>query len=265
VRLTPALCQPLAEWDNHRIMRQEPVLPTGRAAVFTAVCVGLAVVAHTWMSGAQVPLWALPAGLVPVFATARLAAGRERSLGSILALMTVDQTALHLLFDAAQQHAAAVASAVGTMTVSPAAIIVQLPPAPLPGMDSIPAVPAAALSMPGMDGMNMPGMGASSPAAPMHMTVGMFAAHAIAALICSWWLRRGEATVHELFAAVAAWVADRFRLPPLGRPAPITAGPATTRPRGTSPRRPAAGFLRFAVARRGPPAPEVCLLRLTTP
>lgn len=259
MRPTPALCQPLAEWDNHRIMRQEPVLPTGRAAVFTAVCVGLAVAAHTWMSGARVPLWAVLAGLVPVFATARMAAGRERSLGSILALMAVDQTALHLLFGAAQQHAAAVAGAVGTMTVSPAAIIVQLPPAPLPGMTSIPAVPAAALSMPDMGGMNMPGMGPSSTAAPMHMTFGMFAAHAIAALICAWWLRRGEATVHELFAAVAAWIADRFLLPPFGQPAPITAGPAAARPRSTSPRRPAAAFLRFAVARRGPPVPlSVC-------
>jgi hypothetical protein len=242
-------------------MSQRPVLPTGRAAVFTAVCAGLAVAAHMWMSGAQVPLWAVLAGLVPVFITARLAAGPERSFGAILALMALDQTALHLLFDAAQQHAAAVAGAARMVPGRPAAVIVQLPPAPLPGMTSIPAVPAAAMNMPGMGGMGMSGMGMAGMsgmagpggAAPMHMTPGMFAAHALAALGCAWWLRRGEAAVHEILTALAAWVADRFRLPmPIRQPA-VATGPHTTRPCRAEPVRPVGTFLRFALARRGPP------------
>ena len=219
--------------------------------MFTAVCVGLALAAHIWMSGARVPLWAVLAGLLPVFATARLAAGREQSLGGIMALMGLDQTALHFLFDAAQQHAASVASAAQAVTVSPAAIIMRLPPAPLPGMASIPAIPAipaAAMSMPGMN--SMAGMGA---AAPMHMTTGMFTAHALAVAVCAWWLRRGEVAVHEVFAALAAWIADRFQLPSPVRQAIVTAGPPAARPRRTEPSRPVTTFLRFAVARRGPP------------
>lgn len=237
-------------------MSQSPVSPTGRAAVFTAVCAGLAVAAHGWMSGAQVPLWAVCAGLLPVFATARLAAGPERSLVQILTLMGLDQTALHFLFDAAQQHAAAAASAAQVVTVSPAAVIVQLPPAPLPGMTSIPAVSAAAMNMPGMAGMNGMGMSAMpgmAGAAPMHMTPGMFAAHALAALACAWWLRRGEAAVHALLAALAAWVADRFFLPTPARQVAVTTGPSPRRPGDTGQPRPISTFLRFALARRGPP------------
>ncbi|HEV2638086.1 MAG TPA: hypothetical protein VGX23_23255 [Actinocrinis sp.] len=229
-------------------MRQRPVLPTARAAVFTAVCVALAVAAHTWMSGERIPLWAVLAGLLPVFVVARLAAGRERSLAAILTLMGLDQTALHYLFTAAQQHADSAANAAGLVTVSPAAIVVQLPLAPLPGMTSIPAVPASLMNMPGMTGM--PGM--PSPAA-MHMSAAMFVAHALAATVCAWWLRRGEAAVHEVFGTLAAWIADLLRLPVLTQHAALTAGPPSARPRETAPSRPVATFLRFAVARRGPP------------
>jgi hypothetical protein len=236
-------------------MSQKPVLPTGRAAVFTAVCVLLAVAAHTWMSGAAVPLWAVLAAVPAVFVTARLAAGRERSLGTILMLMGLDQTTLHLLFSAAQHHAASMSAVI----TSPAAIIVQLPSAPLPGTSAIPAMSPAVMAtmppMPGMTGMTgMAGMsGMTGAAAQMRMTPGMLAAHALAALVCAWWLRRGESTVHALVGTVAAWIADRLRLPRPGRP-PIPAAPAFRLPAG-GPIRPATVLLRFAVARRGPPSP----------
>jgi hypothetical protein len=262
MRRTPALGAPCGGWDNRVIMSQKPVLPTGRAAAFTAVCVLLAVAAHTWMSGANVPTWAVLAALAPVFATARLAAGRERSLGTILMLMGLDQTALHLLFGAAQQHAAAMAAVI----TSPAAIIVQLPSAPLPGASTIPAVsPAAMAAMPSMPGMPSPmsGMGLSAAAAQMRMTPGMLAAHAVAALICAWWLRRGEATVHALVGAVAAWIADRFRLPQPG-PRPVAVG-LQGRVRGIAPALPPFRLLRFALARRGPPLSLSLQLRLLTP
>jgi len=242
-------------------MSQKPVLPTGRAAAFTAVCVLLAVAAHTWMSGASVPMWAVLAALPPVFATARLAAGRERSLGTILMLMGLDQTALHLLFGAAQQHAASMAAVI----TSPAAIIVQLPSAPLPGASTIPAVsPAMLAAMPNMPGMSgMTGASMTGAAAQMRMTPGMLAAHAVAALVCAWWLRRGEAAVHALVGTVAAWIADRFRLPQPG-PRPIAVGPRD-RFRGIAPALPPIRLLRFALARRGPPLPLSLQLRLLTP
>jgi hypothetical protein len=255
VRRTPALGSARGWWDNRVIMSQKPVLPTGRAAVFTVVCVLLAVAVHSWMSGAAVPPWAVLAGLVPVFVTARLASGRERSLGAILLLMGLDQTALHLLFEAAQQHAAAMADTI----TSPAAIIVQLPSMPMPGM-SMPGMSTAGVSMSGMpmSGMNMSGMGmygmsAPGVAAKMQMTPGMLAMHAMTALVCAWWLRRGEATVHALVGTVAAWIADKFRLP---RPdvRPIRLGPDAFF-RGSRPTVPSTRLLRFALARRGPPLP----------
>jgi hypothetical protein len=201
-------------------MSQRPVSPTGRAAVFTAVCVCLAFAAHRWMSGAGVPPWALLVGTALVFVTARAAAGRERSLPAILTLVGLDQIALHLLFEAAQQHAAAVSMA-----------------ASMPGMQ-----------MPGMTGSGMTGSGVAT---PMQMTPGMLAAHALSALVCAWWLRRGEASAHALVRAIAAWIADRIHLPLLGAYT-IAVGPAR-RLRRTGPILPRIRLIRFALARRGPP------------
>lgn len=230
--------------------------------MFTAVCVCLAVAAHSWMSGAAIPLWAVLAGSVPVFATARMAAGRERSLGTILLLMGLDQTALHLLFETAQHHAAALA----TVVTSPGAVIVELPSVPLPGASAISTAPVPGMQMPGMSGMQMPsGHLTGSQMAAMHMTPGMFAVHAVAALICAWWLRRGEVSVHALAGVVAAWIAERFWLP---RPAslhPAVSGLANRHFSGTGPIRPTTGLLRFVLARRGPPPLLSDQLRLVTP
>jgi hypothetical protein len=205
------------EWEDRATMSQRPVLPTGRAAVFAAVCVCLAWAAHRWMSGAPVPPWAVLVGAVAAFGTARPIAGRERSLATITALMAVDQTALHLLFEAAQRGAAQSA-----------------------------ALPAMA----GMTGMPMPGM--QAPGTAMHMTAGMFAAHAIAALVCAWWLRRGEAATHAAVRAVAAWLAERLSVPMPGACA-VVSGPRRRRSRDVGVDRPRGLLIRFTVARRGPP------------
>jgi hypothetical protein len=187
--------------------------------VFTTVCVALAAAAHAWMSGSPLPVWVVLVGVVLVFGTSRLAAGSERSLAAIGALMGVDQAVLHVAFAGAQQHATTVAA--------------------MPGMPS-PAMP--------MPGMAMPGMGAAA----VGMTPGMLLAHGVAALVCAWWLRRGEAMVHTLAGAVGAWFAAGLRLAVLGR-RPVVSRPAASAGAWSAPTVAAGGLLRFAVARRGPP------------
>lgn len=91
-----------------------PVLPTLRAAVFAAVCLGLGAGAHTLMTHAPISAWALAIGAVAAFGPARVAAARgERGLVPILQFMGGLQIVLHLLFWYAQQVQAA--SAPGAM------------------------------------------------------------------------------------------------------------------------------------------------------
>jgi len=165
-------------------MTCDPVLPATRAAVFTAVCLGLSAGAHQAMSGAPIPGWALVLGGAGVFVLARLGAGRERSLAAIAVLMGSLQVALHLLFAYAQTAAAA---------------------ASMPGMTMPQGV-----SMPGTPAMpNMPGM----PATGSELTSWMIVVHASAALICAWWLRRGEAAVHGVLRGVTDRLRVRLRPP----------------------------------------------------
>ncbi|WP_169946367.1 MFS transporter [Microbispora sp. H11081] len=72
-------------------------LRLARAAAFTAVCLGLGVLAHLFGGGAVAPD-ALALGLPGVFAAALPLSGRERTLRSILPLLAVLQVALHVLF-----------------------------------------------------------------------------------------------------------------------------------------------------------------------
>lgn len=166
-------------------MARDPVLPTLRAAMFTAVCVGLGAGAHRAMSGAAIPAWALVLAGIGAYLPARYAATRgERGLLGIGALMAGMQVAFHLLFSYAQ-HASGMSSASGAM----------------PGV----AMPAG-MSMPA--GMAMPSMPATAAAAPMHMSAGMFLGHALAALVCAWWLWRGEQALHAVLRSTAARLRD---------------------------------------------------------
>jgi hypothetical protein len=175
-------------------MTREPVLPATRAAVFTAVCLGLSVAAHRVMSGAAIPAWALAFGGIAVYASARVGSRRERGLAGIAMLMGALQIALHFLF-AIAQNASASASATSTA---------------MPGMAMPPG--AAQMSMPGMSmpGMSMPA--ASQPETGLRMGVGMLLGHALAAMICAWWLRCGEAALHALARSVSHWVVERLSI-----------------------------------------------------
>jgi hypothetical protein len=109
-------------------------------------------------------------------------------------------------------------------------------------------------------GMPMPSAAAGSGAmipAHLHMGSGMLIGHALAALACAWWLRRGESAVHAVIRSVSsrvreAWVVVVFAIPPADR----TPRPAWTMSR---PRTLRSQWLRGARALRGPPSPLALL------
>ena len=170
-------------------MTREPVLPAVRAAMFTAVCLGLGVAAHRAMSDAPIPPWAIVLAGIGVYTPARLGTRRERGLLEIALLMGVLQIAVHLLFAYAQDQAASAAQLSMSQTS-------------MPGM-SMPAGTSMPMSMP------MPG----GTGAGMRMSAGMLLGHVLAALVCAWWLRRGEASVHALARGAAHWIVEHFAVP----------------------------------------------------
>lgn len=165
-------------------MTREPVLPTARAALFTASCLSLGMAAHRIMSASPIPLWALVLGGIVVYVPARLGARRERGLMGITLMMGALQVMLHLLFSYAQAVAAASECCVG-----------------------ISAPSMAGMPMPAGSSMSLPVSGVGT---GMRMGMGMQVAHALAALACAWWLRRGEAAVHALVRGVARWVIEHW-------------------------------------------------------
>lgn len=147
-------------------MTAAPSVRVLRAAVFAALCVLLAAGGHALATGSAPPVWVQAAGFGPVFTAGCLLAGRERSLAAIGAGTLAAQGALHLAFDAVGPHAMM----------------------PMHGMGA----------MQGMSGMGMAHQHALTP----HATV----AHVGAAVVLTWWLRRGEAAVWSLLRRAASLV-----------------------------------------------------------
>ncbi|MEV5872754.1 hypothetical protein AB0L75_00715 [Streptomyces sp. NPDC052101] len=196
-------------------MSASPAVRGLRAAVFAAVCVLLAAAGHGLAMGDMPPLRADAAGFLAVFAVGWVLGGQERSLAGIGSAMLLTQAALHLGFDAAHR------------TTSRAV-------------------------MPGHAMAAMHTGAASHVAVHPHITAHATAAHLLAALAASWWLRRGEAALWSLLRRTATFVPGLvawWRDAPLPAPAPriprVPAAPAS--PRRTP--------LRHAVSRRGPPHP----------
>ncbi|QHC22740.1 hypothetical protein [Streptomyces sp. GS7] len=193
-----------------------------RAAVFAAVCVTLGAAGHSLACHQTPALWAEGAGLAVVFGLGCLLGGRERSLAGICGVMAVVQVGLHVLFDAAP------------MGVRTGASVSHLP----------------GTAMAGMPGMHHPVMAMAAQHGESRQAV---AAHAVASLVASWWLRRGEASVWSLLRQMAALVpglAAWWRA--VVAPAPPSLGRArrsAAEGRWTRQLR-----LRHAVVRRGPPA-----------
>jgi hypothetical protein len=181
-----------------------------RAASFAAACSVVAALGHL-AGGGQVDRLALAAGFLLMFLPALALTRRERTLATILPAVAVGQVVLHILLSQAAPGHAMVMPATGTA---------------------------------GQAGMTMPAAHEGSPG------LGMLLTHAVAALVTSWWLERGEARLCGLVRRVANWALRPFTRM---RPVPVD-GPA--RPIRATPRpRPAVGavILRYAMVRRGPP------------
>lgn len=200
-----------------------------RAAVFAAVCVVLAALGHVMMSGDHVPLSALLAGWVVTGVAGWCLAGRERGLRLVVAVAVAVQTALHSAFSLG-------------------------PPAPsAPGAHS--------MDMPGMShdmGSMSHDMGSMEAMSPHggHVpggdsSLGMLAAHLLAALLCGLWLGHGERAVFRLLRAVGSRLAAPLRLL-FALPAPPP--PPVRRRRRPSNRSPRRLLLVHAITTRGPPA-----------
>lgn len=201
-------------------MSASPAVRSLRAAVFAAVCVLLAVAGHRLGTGVTPPVWADGAGFLGVFGTGWVLGARERSLVGIGVLMLGTQGVLHVVFEAAGSSA------------GPAAV---------------------------GGGMHRDAMGAGPVPAKVvghlyEMCTPVTAAHVLAALVASWWLRRGEAAVWRLLRCAVE------SMPSLGgvwrllvTPVALPVGPGGVP--GAFGRVVALrqALLRHAVCRRGPP------------
>ncbi|MFD7711987.1 hypothetical protein [Streptomyces sp. NPDC059786] len=203
-----------------------------RAGVFAAVCVLLAALGHATMSGTSVPWWAMAAGAAGTGVAGWLLAGRERGRTLIVAVVTAAQAVLHETFSLAQ-----------TLASDPAAV----PPAGAPtgshsmDMGSMGPMDMGSMGMGSMSGMDMgsmSGMDMGSAAHTVHgmsgsghmhgmagmsgtASVGMFAAHLLAAVLCGLWLAHGERAVFRVLRAAAARLVAPLRLL-LALPAPLS-------------------------------------------
>lgn len=201
-----------------------------RAAVFAAVCVVLAALGHVMMSGDHVSLPALVAGWAVTALAGWCLAGRERGLQLVVAVSVAVQTALHSAFQLTRQasHATVVGPAhpMGTHPMAPG---------------THPAHSAESMS-PHMGHMELiPDSGSS---------LGMLAAHLLAALLCGLWLGHGERAGFRLLRAVGGWLAAPLRLLfalPAPPPPPVRAR------RRSSDRAPRLALLVHAITSRGPP------------
>ncbi|MEU9642492.1 hypothetical protein [Streptomyces sp. NPDC048188] len=227
-----------------------------RAGVFAAVCVLLAALGHATMSGAPVPWWTLAAGAGATGAVGWLLAGRERGLPLIVTVVTAAQLVLHETFSKAQTFAALPGShspaSTGTGSM---------------GTHSMPMGSMGTHSM-RMDAMDMGSMGGMDMGAGVHAghgmpglghvhsmsgasSVGMFAAHVLAAVLCGLWLAHGERAVFQVLRAAASWLAAPLRLL-LALPTPVR--PPSVRRRRTAVVNAAVRLLLCSsVTFRGPP------------
>ncbi|GGX42464.1 hypothetical protein GCM10010341_75540 [Streptomyces noursei] len=265
-----------------------------RAAIFAVVCVTTAALGHALMSAQPLPWWALATALGVTGSAAWWLAGRERGVFVVTGSTVVAQLGLHSLFDLAQSCRCGTPAAVaperhwavrllcdatgaGPSLGSQASAARMLHQAGL-GLGTAHAPPPTSMDgMPGMSGMaGMADTPATSAAHVGHMAamhgdmsqmqlmhsghgaLGMFLAHALAALVCGLWLWRGETAAFRLARSVAALLFAPLLLvlTALGwtglksSARPLAAAGHVVRLRGA--------LLQYVVSRRGPPRLSVC-------
>jgi len=207
--------------------------------VFAAVCVLLAALGHILMSGSEVPAWALAAGAGATGLVGWSLAGRERGLPLIVTVVVAAQTVLHQAFSLAQS----------TTGASEAPASMDMSSMDMGSMD----MGSMRMDSMGMDSMGMARMGHIGPSTSGDSpSVGMLAAHLLAALVCGLWLAYGEKAAFRILRTVAGRLAAPLRLllavpftPERPRPHP---------PRRRSERAPRLLLLVHAITSRGPPA-----------
>ncbi|MEI7031579.1 hypothetical protein [Streptomyces pratensis] len=209
-------------------------LRLGRAALFAVVCVAVSGLGHAVMSGAPLPFLAQAAALVPAGGAGWWLAARERSAPVTVAAHGMGQSGLHVLFtvvgaclppDSGAHHA-------GGGHAPPGAAHHAVREAAAGGSPDLSAA---------FDGTAS--------------TTGMAAAHALAGLVCGWWLWRGEVAAVRLgrglaltvraplHTALGLWSARPPAVPPSAR----------RRTRRRPGRRPQDLLALHAISRRGPP------------
>ncbi len=204
-----------------------------RAVVFSAVCVLLAALGHVLMSGSTVSWWTIAAGFVATSGVGWCLAGRERGLTLVVSAAGLAQGALHWTFWSAQSAASGSAtdSVSHHMSGDPSGM-------PMASMDMGHSAHAGQLGHMAHD------MGGTS-------SLGMLAAHIVAALLSGLWLAHGERATFRVLRAVEGWLAAPLRLP-IALPA---TPPHQPRPRPTRERSARVPRLTLAhtIISRGPP------------
>ncbi|MFJ2027355.1 hypothetical protein ACIODW_26585 [Streptomyces sp. NPDC087897] len=212
-------------------------LRLGRTALFAVVCVAVSGLGHALMSGAPLPPLVQGAALLPVCGAGWWLAGRRRSAPVTVAAHVLGQLGLHAFFSLAgsrppgghgAHHAAGGHPAEGAMRHSAHQV-------PIGGPSDLLGLLSA------FDGTAF--------------TSGMALAHALAGLICGWWLWRGEVALARLARCLVLFVGTplrtAWRLWCASPPAPAPAAPRGVRRRQG--RRPRGLPALHAISRRGPP------------
>ncbi|MBM7058978.1 MULTISPECIES: hypothetical protein [Streptomyces] len=213
-------------------------LRLGRTALFAVVCVAVSGLGHALMSGAPLPLLVQAAVLLPVCGAGWWLAARERSAPVTVAAHVLGQLGLHAFFAGAGSWLPSRFGAHhsgGGHHASSGAMDHSAHEVPIGGSSDLMGLLAA------FDGTVF--------------TLGMAVAHALAGLICGWWLWRGEVALARLGRCLALFVRaplrTAWRLWSAAPAAPVP--PARRRTRREPARRPQGLPVRHAISRRGPP------------
>ncbi|MEV6855087.1 hypothetical protein ACIF6I_22825 [Streptomyces microflavus] len=203
-------------------------LRLARTALFAVVCVAVSGLGHALMSDRPLPLLPLLAVLPPVAGAGWWLAGRAQNAPVTVSAHVLGQLGLHAYFTAAGKAGAQHAHGV---------------------------MPHAAHVSPAGDAPHRMELLAAFDASVF--TTGMAASHAVAGLVCGWWLWRGEVALARLGRSLALFVRAPLRTAwRLWSATPPTAGrPVRRRTRRRPGRRPQDLLALHAISRRGPPLP----------
>ncbi|MEU9187723.1 hypothetical protein AB0D14_24925 [Streptomyces sp. NPDC048484] len=235
-----------------------------RAAMFAVVCVLLAALGHVMMSGSPAAWWTMAAGAVVTGGVGWCLAGRERGLPLIVSVVVVAQGLLHSAFTLAGSGMGLGPVASGRGRGAGADLGTGSGAAHTHSMDAVDTTDAMnAMGVGHIASGHVPSghMGAGPVSSgqmghPVHdmdgtSSLGMLAAHLVAALLCGLWLAYGERAAFRILRAAAARLVAPLRLL-LALPTPPHRPRLHVR-RGSSDRSPRRILLVHAITSRGPP------------